>query len=104
MTDQLSRAVISDPEQNSTTEKQESAHILPDSKLAPLRFRKRTLHETNSGYQKPKIKVSSGLCFFQNFSWLLQLLEVVFIPWLLAPSSIFKVRNGWSRLSHGTSL
>ncbi|XP_062971720.1 calcyphosin-2 [Cynocephalus volans] len=46
MTDQLSRAVISDPEQNSTTEKQESAHILPDSKLAPLRFRKRTLHET----------------------------------------------------------
>lgn len=40
------RAVISDPEQNLTTEKQEIAHILPDSKMAPIRFRKRTLHET----------------------------------------------------------
>ncbi|XP_057599031.1 calcyphosin-2 isoform X3 [Hippopotamus amphibius kiboko] len=46
MIDHLSRAVISDPEQNLTTEKQEIAHILPDSKLAPLRFRKRMLHET----------------------------------------------------------
>lgn len=34
------RAVISDPEQNLTTEKQEIAHILPDSKMAPIRFRK----------------------------------------------------------------
>ncbi|KAB1270052.1 Calcyphosin-2 [Camelus dromedarius] len=48
MTDHLSRAVISDPEQNVTTEKQ-SAHILPDSKMAPLRGRKRTLHETKNG-------------------------------------------------------
>lgn len=46
MLDHLSRAVISDPEQNLTTEKQEIAHILPDSKMAPIRFRKRTLHET----------------------------------------------------------
>ncbi|XP_072829492.1 calcyphosin-2 isoform X3 [Vicugna pacos] len=53
MTDHLSRAVISDPEQNVTTEKQ-SAHILPDSKMAPLRGRKRTLHET-------KIKTRSTL-------------------------------------------
>ncbi|KAB1270055.1 Calcyphosin-2 [Camelus dromedarius] len=53
MTDHLSRAVISDPEQNVTTEKQ-SAHILPDSKMAPLRGRKRTLHET-------KIKTHSTL-------------------------------------------
>ncbi|KAJ8783675.1 hypothetical protein J1605_008718 [Eschrichtius robustus] len=42
----LNRAVISDPEQNLTTEKQEIAHILSNSKLVPLRFRKRTLHET----------------------------------------------------------
>ncbi|GAB5574046.1 calcyphosin-2 isoform X1 [Prionailurus iriomotensis] len=46
MIDHLSRAVISDPEQNSTSERQESIHIVPDSKMAPLRFRKRTLHET----------------------------------------------------------
>lgn len=46
MIDNLSRAVISDPEQNLIIEKQESAHILPDSKMASLRFRKRTLHET----------------------------------------------------------
>ncbi|XP_004676566.1 PREDICTED: calcyphosin-2 [Condylura cristata] len=46
MIDYLSRAVISDPEQDLITEKQESDCILPDSKIAPLRFRKRTLHET----------------------------------------------------------
>ncbi|XP_058597977.1 calcyphosin-2 isoform X1 [Neofelis nebulosa] len=46
MIDHLSRAVISDPEQNLTSERQESIHIIPDSKMAPLRFRKRTLHET----------------------------------------------------------
>ncbi|XP_042848702.1 calcyphosin-2 isoform X3 [Panthera tigris] len=46
MIDHLSRAVISDPEQNLTSERQESIHIVPDSKMAPLRFRKRTLHET----------------------------------------------------------
>ncbi|XP_007941898.2 calcyphosin-2 [Orycteropus afer afer] len=45
MIDHLSRAVISDPEQNLTSEKQ-SASILPHPKMAPLRFRKRTLHET----------------------------------------------------------
>uniref|UniRef100_A0A8D2DUI1 Calcyphosine 2 n=1 Tax=Sciurus vulgaris TaxID=55149 RepID=A0A8D2DUI1_SCIVU len=38
MIDHLSRAVISDPEQNVIIEKQESTH--------PLRLRKRTLHET----------------------------------------------------------
>ncbi|XP_066113903.1 calcyphosin-2-like [Saccopteryx bilineata] len=46
MIDHLSRAVISDPEQNSTTEKQESSCICPDSNTEPFRFRKRTLHET----------------------------------------------------------
>nr|KAF6451870.1 calcyphosine 2 [Molossus molossus] len=46
MIDLLSRAVISDPEQNLTTEKQEGACIFPDSNITPLRFRKRTLHET----------------------------------------------------------
>ncbi|KAK2495737.1 hypothetical protein MC885_013580 [Smutsia gigantea] len=49
MLDHLSRAVISDPEQNLITEKQGSAYILTDSKMAPLRFRKRTLHETKNG-------------------------------------------------------
>uniref|UniRef100_A0A2K5XPS0 Calcyphosine 2 n=1 Tax=Mandrillus leucophaeus TaxID=9568 RepID=A0A2K5XPS0_MANLE len=39
-------AVISDPEQNLAIEQKESDHILPDSKMTPLRFRKRTLHET----------------------------------------------------------
>ncbi|KAM8800512.1 calcyphosin-2 isoform 6-T7 [Rhynchonycteris naso] len=46
MIDHLSRAVISDPEQNLTSEKQESSCICPDSNTAPFRFRKRTLHET----------------------------------------------------------
>ncbi|XP_039105858.1 calcyphosin-2 isoform X2 [Hyaena hyaena] len=46
MIDHLSRAVISDPEQNLTSESQESVRIVPDSKITPLRFRKRTLHET----------------------------------------------------------
>ncbi|KAM5334003.1 calcyphosin-2 isoform 2-T2 [Glossophaga mutica] len=46
MIDHLCRAVISDPEQNLSTEKQESAFILLDSNIAPLRLRKRTLHET----------------------------------------------------------
>ncbi|XP_011537189.1 calcyphosin-2 isoform X3 [Homo sapiens] len=46
MIDHLSRAVISDPEQNLAIEQKESDHILPDSKMTPLRFRKRTLHET----------------------------------------------------------
>uniref|UniRef100_A0A673U6A4 Calcyphosine 2 n=2 Tax=Suricata suricatta TaxID=37032 RepID=A0A673U6A4_SURSU len=54
MIDHLSRAVISDPEQNLTSERQESVCIVPDSKIAPLRFRKRTLHET-------KIKTHSTL-------------------------------------------
>ncbi|XP_015286706.2 calcyphosin-2 isoform X2 [Macaca nemestrina] len=49
MIDHLSRAVISDPEQNVAIEQKESDHILPDSKMTPLRFRKRTLHETNNG-------------------------------------------------------
>ncbi|XP_016054533.1 PREDICTED: calcyphosin-2 isoform X2 [Miniopterus natalensis] len=46
MIDHLCRAVISDPEQNLTTEKKEGVCILPDSNIAPLRCRKRTLHET----------------------------------------------------------
>ncbi|XP_015416826.1 PREDICTED: calcyphosin-2 isoform X1 [Myotis davidii] len=54
MLDHLCRAVISDPEQNLTTEKPEGACVLPDANLTPLRFRKRTLHET-------KIKTHSTL-------------------------------------------
>ncbi|XP_005625697.2 calcyphosin-2 isoform X6 [Canis lupus baileyi] len=46
MTDHLSRAVISDPEQNLTTAREDGARVFPDSRIAPLRFRKRTLHET----------------------------------------------------------
>ncbi|XP_076967573.1 calcyphosin-2 isoform X2 [Tamandua tetradactyla] len=46
LTDHLSRAVISDPEQNLTIAQQESSCILPDPKIAPSRVRKRTLHET----------------------------------------------------------
>ncbi|ELW70506.1 Calcyphosin-2 [Tupaia chinensis] len=49
MIDHLSRAVISDPEQNLTTEKQQSVQVFPDTKRAPLRFRKRPLHETKNG-------------------------------------------------------
>ncbi|EHB01696.1 Calcyphosin-2, partial [Heterocephalus glaber] len=49
MIDHLSRAVISDPEQNLNIEKQGNAHILPDLKRPPLRLRKRTLHETKNG-------------------------------------------------------
>ncbi|XP_025857484.1 calcyphosin-2 isoform X3 [Vulpes vulpes] len=46
ITDHLSRAVISDPEQNLTTAREDGARVFPDSRIAPLRFRKRTLHET----------------------------------------------------------
>ncbi|KAL0611458.1 Calcyphosin-2 [Plecturocebus cupreus] len=52
MTDHLSRAVISDPEQNLAIEQKGSDNILP--KITPLRFRKRTLHET-------KIRTNSTL-------------------------------------------
>ncbi|XP_048205703.1 calcyphosin-2 isoform X2 [Perognathus longimembris pacificus] len=52
--DHLCRAVISDPAQNLRMEKQESDHILPDSKRTPLQIRKRTLHET-------KIRTNSTL-------------------------------------------
>ncbi|XP_050995665.1 calcyphosin-2 [Acomys russatus] len=54
MIDHLARAVISDPEQDLNTTKQESSHIPPDSKRAPLRVRRRTLHET-------KIRTNSTL-------------------------------------------
>lgn len=52
MIDQLSRAVISDPEQNGHTYETDS--VLPGIRTAPLRFRKRTLHET-------KIRTRSAL-------------------------------------------
>ncbi|KAM4748870.1 calcyphosin-2 [Rhinophrynus dorsalis] len=52
MIDQLSRAVISDPEQNATTAIMDTTR--QDLASAPLRFRKRTLHET-------KVKTSSTL-------------------------------------------
>ncbi|XP_057613842.1 calcyphosin-2 [Chionomys nivalis] len=54
MIDHLSRAVISDPEQGLNTEEQESSHAPPDSERAPLRVRRRTLHET-------KIRTTSTL-------------------------------------------
>ncbi|XP_075810318.1 calcyphosin-2 isoform X1 [Microtus pennsylvanicus] len=54
MIDHLSRAVISDPEQGLNTEEQESSHVPPDSERAPLRVRRRTLHET-------KIRTTSTL-------------------------------------------
>ncbi|XP_068132758.1 calcyphosin-2 isoform X2 [Hyperolius riggenbachi] len=52
MIDQLSRAVISDPEQNMSSSIQNT--LQQDVASAPLRFRKRTLHET-------KVKTSSAL-------------------------------------------
>lgn len=42
----LLRAVISDPEQGLNTEEQESSPVPPDPEGAPLRVRRRTLHET----------------------------------------------------------
>ncbi|XP_041114137.1 calcyphosin-2 isoform X2 [Polyodon spathula] len=51
MVDQLSRAVISDPEQNGTIREKNS---LPGLGSAPLRFKNRTLHDT-------KVKTSSAL-------------------------------------------
>ncbi|XP_053111724.1 calcyphosin-2 isoform X2 [Hemicordylus capensis] len=54
MIDQLSRAVISDPEQNRNSDTYEKDPVLPGLRTAPLRFRKRTLHET-------KIRTRSAL-------------------------------------------
>ncbi|XP_028614921.1 calcyphosin-2 [Grammomys surdaster] len=54
MIDHLSRAVISDPEQDLNTKNQESSHVPPDSERAPLRVRRRTLHDT-------KIRTNSTL-------------------------------------------
>uniref|UniRef100_A0A7M4FUK2 Calcyphosine 2 n=1 Tax=Crocodylus porosus TaxID=8502 RepID=A0A7M4FUK2_CROPO len=49
MVDQLSRAVISDPEQNTSNDTYQRDLMLPALGTAPLRFRKRTLHETRNG-------------------------------------------------------
>ncbi|XP_075006196.1 calcyphosin-2 isoform X2 [Calonectris borealis] len=54
MVDQLSRAVISDPEQSTCADVYKEAHGLLELGTAPMRFRKRTLHET-------KIRTKSGL-------------------------------------------
>ncbi|XP_072719846.1 calcyphosin-2 isoform X4 [Ciconia boyciana] len=54
MVDQLSRAVISDPEQSTRADVYKEAHGLLGLGTAPMRFRKRTLHET-------KIRTKSGL-------------------------------------------
>ncbi|KFQ23996.1 Calcyphosin-2, partial [Mesitornis unicolor] len=54
MVDQLSRAVISDPEQSTHADVYKEAHGLLGFGTAPTRFRKRTLHET-------KIRTKSGL-------------------------------------------
>ncbi|XP_075577302.1 calcyphosin-2 isoform X3 [Pelecanus crispus] len=54
MVDQLSRAVISDPEQSMRADVYKEAHGLLGLGTAPMRFRKRMLHET-------KIRTKSGL-------------------------------------------
>ncbi|NXD73292.1 CAYP2 protein, partial [Eolophus roseicapillus] len=54
MVDQLSRAVISDPEQSMPTDVYEEAQGLLRLGTAPMRLRKRMLHETN-------IRTKSGL-------------------------------------------
>ncbi|XP_067416022.1 calcyphosin-2 isoform X1 [Emydura macquarii macquarii] len=54
MVDQLSRAVISDPEQNTNIGTYQGDHTFAGLGTAPLRFRKRTLHET-------KIRTRSAL-------------------------------------------
>ncbi|XP_064417834.1 calcyphosin-2 isoform X2 [Latimeria chalumnae] len=55
MADQLSRAVISDPQQNAKiVDSHRQTSTLPGPGTAPLRFRNRTLHET-------KVKTSSTL-------------------------------------------
>ncbi|XP_010001372.1 PREDICTED: calcyphosin-2 [Chaetura pelagica] len=54
MVDQLSRAVISDPEQSTRADVHKEAEGLWGLGTAPMRFRKRTLHET-------KIRTKSGL-------------------------------------------
>uniref|UniRef100_A0A8C5RVG8 Calcyphosine 2 n=1 Tax=Laticauda laticaudata TaxID=8630 RepID=A0A8C5RVG8_LATLA len=54
MLDQLCRAVISDPEQNGNSDIYKMDPVLPGLSTVPLRFRKRTLHET-------KIKTRSAL-------------------------------------------
>ncbi|NXG55746.1 CAYP2 protein, partial [Hemiprocne comata] len=54
MVDQLSRAVISDPEQSTRADVNKEAQGLLGLGTAPMRFRRRTLHET-------KIRTKSGL-------------------------------------------
>ncbi|NXJ04604.1 CAYP2 protein, partial [Odontophorus gujanensis] len=54
MLDQLSRAVISDPEQSTRGDASKEVHGHLGLGTAPMRFRKRTLHET-------KIRTKSGL-------------------------------------------
>ncbi|XP_021240877.1 calcyphosin-2 isoform X3 [Numida meleagris] len=54
MLDQLSRAVISDPEQSTRGDVSKEVHGLLGLGTAPVRFRKRTLHET-------KVRTKSGL-------------------------------------------
>ncbi|XP_013053277.3 calcyphosin-2 isoform X1 [Anser cygnoides] len=54
MVDQLSRAVISDPEQSTRADVSKEAHGKLGLGNTPMRFRKRTLHET-------KIRTKSGL-------------------------------------------
>ncbi|XP_069713770.1 calcyphosin-2-like [Phaenicophaeus curvirostris] len=54
MLDQLSRAVISDPEQSTHADVYKEAHGLLGSGTAPVCFRKRTLHET-------QVRTKSGL-------------------------------------------
>ncbi|XP_005519429.2 PREDICTED: calcyphosin-2 isoform X1 [Pseudopodoces humilis] len=54
MVDQLCRAVISDPEQSTRSDACKEAQGLLGAGIAPMRFRKRTLHET-------KVRTKSGL-------------------------------------------
>ncbi|KFO77765.1 Calcyphosin-2, partial [Cuculus canorus] len=65
MLDHLSRAVISDPEQSTHVDVYKGAHGLLGLGTAPVRFRKRTLHETQvrtkSGLTETML--SNKLCF-----------------------------------------
>ncbi|XP_053911940.1 calcyphosin-2 isoform X2 [Cuculus canorus] len=65
MLDHLSRAVISDPEQSTHVDVYKGAHGLLGLGAAPVRFRKRTLHETQvrtkSGLTETML--SNKLCF-----------------------------------------
>ncbi|XP_038612592.1 calcyphosin-2 isoform X2 [Tachyglossus aculeatus] len=70
MADHLSRAVISEPEQDTFVSNHQGVHTLPDLVTAPLRFRKRMLHETKiiSRYGRDACRLLIGLFFIHDSS------------------------------------